>query len=90
MQHTWARMDQLCLISGPKMYDDHFILVYPWWLQNKAIIKTSPGPLKTQNFALFWVIRNAFGKNIDFLLYPAKCNLILATQAPTKVNLVPK
>ena len=45
-------MDQLYLDQGREIFDDHFILVYPWWLQNEAI-KTSPGPLKTKNLSFF-------------------------------------
>ena len=32
---------------GRKMFDDHFILIYQWWLPNE-VIKPSPGPLKTR------------------------------------------
>ena len=39
-------MDQLCL-DPQEMFDDHFILVYPWWLRNEGITN-SPGPLETQ------------------------------------------
>ena len=45
--HVRTRMDQLCPDPGREMFDDHFILVYPWWLQNEAI-KSFLGPLKTK------------------------------------------
>ena len=67
-------MSQLCLDPGREIFDDQFILVYPWWLQNKTI-KSSQGPLKTQ-FCPFWVSLSEFGKNIIFLLLTAKFNFI--------------
>ena len=41
------RMDHLCLDPGRKIFDAHFISVYPLWLQNKAI-KTLLKPLKAK------------------------------------------
>ena len=85
-RHTMrTHMDHLCLDPGREIFDDHFILVYPWWLQSKAI-KTFQGPLKTKILPFI----GAFGKNINFLLLLTKFNLILEMQAHTKINLVPK
>ena len=81
-------MDQLCLDPGREIFDEYFILVYPWWLQNEAI-KTSIGPLKHKFCPFLGHPKLHLVKIYQFSIFPTKFNLILATKAPTKINLVP-
>ena len=70
------RLDKVCA---------HFILVYPWWLQNEPI-KTFLWTFKSKNIALLRAVLVFFCKIINFL--SVKFNLFLTTQALTKINWV--
>ena len=53
---THARMDHMCPDPGREMFDAHFILVYPWWLQNEAITTWGGGSRGQRPFGRFYLL----------------------------------